>query len=213
MELLNVYCEALKSGVKFKELSEKQLEILRTPLPNEAVKPIPGAAKLSSINVSFVHDLFNEVFGHGGWTIASVVDMVNQDEAVSSVEFLAYEYGIYRQGVGGSKARQNSPMDTGDLQKSSITDATTKLAATISQGINLVWKNMYDENGYKGDKKEFINHNGEPSFMKAKELIQKGEIKNETELEAKFIFAKGTKSPADQLKMDKAKKELIALFA
>jgi len=46
-----------------KTLTKEQLELLKKPLPKEAVSPHPTKAYLSSIKAIYVTERFNDVFG------------------------------------------------------------------------------------------------------------------------------------------------------
>lgn len=50
-----------------KELSQTQLELLKSPLPAEAIKQHPTKTYLSSIKAIYVTERMNDVFGVGQW--------------------------------------------------------------------------------------------------------------------------------------------------
>ena len=140
MRLLELHIREIEKDKKFLSLSEDQIKLLNKPLPFEAIKETNFGAKLTSVNVAFVNDIFNEIFGVGGYIISSEAKQVEKD-IIAHVEFYAPLYGIYRAAYGGNAVKT----DLGDAYKGAVTDATTKISSQISSGINLIWKNIKPE--------------------------------------------------------------------
>jgi hypothetical protein len=202
MDLLTVYTELLKSGKTPKPLSEEQIAMLEAPLPDEAIKAIPGKRGLNAINPVFIYELYNKVFGIGGWT-QSGQGTVKNKESMGKLEFLCVDHLIYRDSYGGNK---NDDSDDADLLKGYYSDATTKIASMISSGVMKVWKNHYSPN-YKENtnssnstsnssqsvEPKWVNTLGDTNFNEASKKIKAGEIKSEEDLR-KFGFAFNTKN-------------------
>ena len=77
-----------------KELTPAQIDLLKSPLPPEAVKPHPTKNYLSSIKAIYVVERLNEVFGLGGWFATNEVVKEEGKMIVVKSTFNAPEYGI-----------------------------------------------------------------------------------------------------------------------
>lgn len=139
-----------------KTLTPEQIEMLRLPLPPEAIDPHPTKPYLSTIRAPYVIERFNNVFGEAGWEMADEFvkeeELFNKDGnpsgrmVVLKVHFKAEEYGIKRWSYGG-----NDNPDLGDAYKGAVTDATTKIGMLLGVGMDV----------YKGlatQKKEGTNY-------------------------------------------------------
>lgn len=195
MKLLESYVLALEKGVQFKQLSKDQLDKLAEPLPDEAIKPIPGKRKLNAINAVYVYELYNEVFGIGGWSYTTEVSF-KETAALAKVEFYSPEYGIYRESYGGN---DNESGDKGDSAKGAVTDALTKISSSISEGVAKVWKNYYGDNPtisttsstnstVKSVDKIWVNNKLEPAYKQAVKGIEDGTIKTKSQLMEAYAF-------------------------
>lgn len=122
------------------KLTKEQIELLRSPLPPEAVQKHPTKTYLSTIKAPYVIERFNDVFGEYGWKIADEkitekVVKTKDGEAIMvvlKVYFKAEEYGIERWSYGG-----NDNPDLGDAYKGAVTDALTKIGMTIGVGMDV----------------------------------------------------------------------------
>lgn len=114
-----------------KQLSEEQLELLKKPLPKEAVSQHPTKKFLSTIKAIYVIERFNDVFGLGGWFLTDEI-VENKEHIVVKVSFTAPEYGIVKEAYGGN---QNS--DRGDSYKGAVTDAITKIGSFLYVGMDV----------------------------------------------------------------------------
>jgi len=140
-----------------KQLSAEQIQLIKKPLPKEAVKPHPTRQGLSTIKAIYVTERFNEVFGIGAWSIKTEIipittgiNVFTQVKITSAgrerTEFTVMcktilevaEYGIYYECVASS-----TNDDMGDAAKGATTDAMTKIASYIGIGMD-VFKGMQD---------------------------------------------------------------------
>jgi hypothetical protein len=139
-----------------KQLSKEQIDLIKKPLPREAVMPHPTKQNLSTIKAIYVTERFNDVFGIGGWTIktelidnplALVKNMKITKAGAERTEYTALmktrfevaEYGIYYECIASS-----TNDDIGDASKGAATDAITKIASYIGIGID-VFKGQHDK--------------------------------------------------------------------
>lgn len=123
-----------------KQLSDQQKELLKKPLPPEAIKPHPTKAYLSSIKAIYVVERFNEVFGIGGWRVNNTfVEKMDKWIVVKST-FEAPEYGIIIPDIFGG----NDNSDLGDAYKGACTDALTKIGSYLGVGMD-VYKGLGDK--------------------------------------------------------------------
>lgn len=139
-----------------KQLSKEQIDLIKKPLPREAVMPHPTKQNLSTIKAIYVTERFNDVFGIGGWTIKT--DLIDNPlalvknikitkagaerteyTALMKTRFEVAEYGIYYECVASS-----TNDDIGDASKGAATDAITKIASYIGIGID-VFKGQHDK--------------------------------------------------------------------
>lgn len=118
-----------------KQLTEEQKQLLKTPLPAEAVRPHPTKTFLSSINAIYVSERLNDVFGIGAWNLTSEFITMVGKMVVMKVHLSIPDYGFSFENYGG-----NDNADIGDAYKGAITDGLTKICA-IHLGIGAdVWK-------------------------------------------------------------------------
>lgn len=117
-----------------KKLSQEQKDLLKKPLPPEAIKQHPTKTYLSTINAIYVVERLNEVFGVGEWKLKA--DVINSVDKMVTVkcEFTVPEYGIELEQFGG-----NDNVDKGDALKGAMTDALTKIGSYLGIGAD-VWK-------------------------------------------------------------------------
>lgn len=115
-------------------------ELLRKPLPTEAVKPHPTKTYLSSIKAIYVTERLNEVFGVGSWSLKTDHILTTDKGMVVCKTILEIkEYGIYYESFGGSdNGGENSKnFDLGDAYKGATTDAITKICSYMEIGIDV----------------------------------------------------------------------------
>jgi len=134
------------------ELTQEQIDLIKKPLPKEAVMQHPTKQNLSTIKAIYVTERLNDVFGIGYWTIQThmVGDIIEKTRVTSSgkerTEYTAIlktileipEYSIYYECIASSVND-----DPGDACKGATTDAITKICSYIGIGID-VFKGKHD---------------------------------------------------------------------
>lgn len=121
-----------------KEITKEMRELLKKPLPPEAISQHPSKTFLSSIKAIYVTERLNDVFGIGSWT--TKVEHVatqptkdkNGDMVVVKTTFEIPSYGVYYECYGG-----NDNKDLGDAFKGATTDAITKVGSFLEIGIDV----------------------------------------------------------------------------
>jgi hypothetical protein len=140
-----------------KQLSKEQTDLIKKPLPREAVTPHPTKQNLSTIKAIYVTERLNDVFGIGQWTLKTdavwddKVSMITEKVRTTQsgrerLEFTAVlktvlevpDYGIYYECIASS-----TNDDAGDACKGATTDAITKICSYIGIGID-VFKGKHD---------------------------------------------------------------------
>ena len=140
-----------------KQLSKEQLDLIKKPLPREAVTQHPTKQNLSTIKAIYVTERLNDVFGVGKWKVKTdgVWDdrtpMISEKTrttqagrerteytAILKTIFEVPEYDIYYECVASS-----TNDDMGDACKGATTDAITKICSYIGIGID-VFKGKHD---------------------------------------------------------------------
>jgi len=124
--------------MEIKKLSAKQIDLLKKPLPKEAVSKHPTKTYLSSIKAIYVVERLNEVFGIGNWQLDSTHINTTGKMIVVQSTFSAPDYNIRLQSYGG-----NDNTDLGDAYKGATTDALTKIGSMLEIGMN-VFKGLAD---------------------------------------------------------------------
>ena len=136
-----------------KELTEQQLLLLKSPLPQEAISKHPSMPWLSTVKAIFVTERLNDVFGVGGWRVKT--KLLKLSEGTSSkgkpefttlvhIQFTVLDYDIYYECIAGS-----TNLDMGDAAKGGITDSITKIASWLGVGAD-IFKGLHDDKGYRG---------------------------------------------------------------
>jgi hypothetical protein len=155
------------------EIPEEVKQVLRQPLPPEAVKAHPVKKFLSTINPIHVVERLNQAFGIGGWYTNKRPVLQDRDAkmVVLDVEFFVPKYGIYLNNFGG-----NDNADIGDAYKGAYTDALTKIASYLGIGAE-VWKD--DRQGgqrppYKPAQKQAPAKSNKPAAPPAGKSAQPG---------------------------------------
>lgn len=137
------------SSAKRIDLPQEIQEILRKPLPREAIGKHPRIEGLSSIKPAFVLERLNEAFGIGGWDdTVEVIDRSTRNETWGSgtpnqkqvilhvatvhLTFIVEKYRIHKENFGG-----NDNLDLGDALKGARTDALTKIASELGVGLDV----------------------------------------------------------------------------
>jgi hypothetical protein len=177
-----------------KTLSLEQLTLLKSPLPEEAVKQHPTKTYLSSIKAIYVTERMNDVFGVGQWhtKVRKEVDG-GGGMIVVHVTFEVPEYGIYYECFGGNDngGETNKNFDLGDAYKGATTDAITKIGSYLGIGID-VFKGKTTT--YIPAKKEnepdkpWLNK-GTPAHKRSIEVLKSKE-KNLSDIKAVFKLSK-----------------------
>lgn len=131
------------------EIPPHILEILKRPLPEEAIGKHPRIKGLSSIKAAFVIERLIEAFGPGGWhETVEIIDKGKRQEvwskgkpeertvdlyvATVKLTFTIDRYGIYKENFGGSDNE-----DFADALKGARTDALTKIASEFGIGLDV----------------------------------------------------------------------------
>lgn len=126
------------------KLTPAQLELIKKPLPLEAVKPHPTKTYLSSIKAIYVTERLNEVFWVWVWQIR-----VRKEETWKSGMIVVHTifevptYWIYYECFGGNDNgwETSKNFDLWDAYKWATTDAITKIASWIWIWIDVFkWK-------------------------------------------------------------------------
>lgn len=123
-----------------KKITDALRQILRKPLPAEAVKQHPTKTFLSTIKAIYVTERFNDVFGVGGWQLkVNHITTTESSMVVVKVEFSVPEYGIYYECFGGNDngGEKSKNFDLGDAYKGATTDAITKIGSYLEVGIDV----------------------------------------------------------------------------
>lgn len=129
-----------------KILSIEQVELLKSPLPKEAISQHPTKTFLSTIKAIYVVERLNQVFGVGSWNIKSeVIDSKTSMIVVRSTLTIP-EYGIELESFGGNNngGENSKNFDLGDAYKGATTDALTKICSYLEIGID-VFKGLKDK--------------------------------------------------------------------
>lgn len=121
-----------------KTLTTTQVELLKKPLPKEAVSKHPTKTYLSSIKAIYVIERLNDVFGIGSYQFENR-EIVKEGKMVVVESILTIpEYGIRIPSYGG-----NDNTDLGDAYKGAATDALTKICSYLGIGMD-VFKGLGD---------------------------------------------------------------------
>jgi len=109
---------------------EKDIEeILKRPLPKEAIKPHPSKTYLTVIHPMYVIDVLNEAFGIGKWHFTTeAINFVGKFAVVKGT-LKVPSLNIHIEQFGG-----NDNIDVGDAYKGAATDALTKCASYLGVG-------------------------------------------------------------------------------
>lgn len=140
--LANEQASGLTSAWAPTLIPKSVIEILRRPLPPEAIKPHPTKKFLSTIKAIYAVERLNEAFGLNGWKIKNelveLYETKNEETGkirtmVVMKSFLTVpEYGIEVEAYGG-----NDNEDRGDAYKGACTDALTKICSYIYVGMDV----------------------------------------------------------------------------
>jgi hypothetical protein len=156
-------------------LSEKQIELLLSPLPKEALTKHPTKTYLTSIKPMYIIERLNDVFGIGSWSQKVNKESVSANGmVVVKVIFEVQKYGIYHESFGGNdNGGENSKnFDLGDAYKGASTDALTKIASYLGIG-SAVFKGMQNNITQNTNKPTTPNANDKPKQpAELKELIK-----------------------------------------
>lgn|SRR3990167_7846492 len=144
------------------KLTPEQIELLRKPLPEEAISQHPTKKFLSTIKAIYVVERLNEVFGIGEWYVSYEEIMspnptdpkLNKQVVVKGTLNIPDMAPIEQYGGNDNK-------DLGDAYKGAATDALTKIASYLEIGMD-VYKGLSTP---KGDETE-INYDEPPVFEK-----------------------------------------------
>lgn len=127
-----------------KELKQEQKDLIKKPLPPEAVKPHPTKTYLSSIKAIYVTERLNDVFWVWSWQLKTQLETnAWKGMIVVKVTMEIPEYWIYYESFGwndnGWDTSKN--FDLWDAYKWATTDAITKICSYIWIWIDVFkWK-------------------------------------------------------------------------
>lgn len=121
-------------------IPDEIVNILKKPLPAEAIKPHPTKSYLSSIKAIYVVERLNEAFGLNGWKIRNelieIHDFTRGNKTGTMVVMKSFltvpQYGIEVEAYGG-----NDNEDRGDAYKGACTDALTKIGSYLYIGMDV----------------------------------------------------------------------------
>ena len=125
--------------MEIKSLTQAQIDLLRKPLPPEAISPHPTKTYLSSIKAIYVVERLNQVFGIGGWKTKTEAIMTMGKMVVVKSVLTANGYDLEIEAFGG-----NDNTDFGDAHKGAATDALTKIGSYLEIGMD-VFKGLHDK--------------------------------------------------------------------
>lgn len=125
--------------MEIKSLTQAQIDLLRKPLPPEAISPHPTKTYLSSIKAIYVVERLNQVFGIGGWKTKTEAIMTMGKMVVVKSVLTANGYDLEIEAFGG-----NDNTDLGDAHKGAATDALTKIGSYLEIGMD-VFKGLHDK--------------------------------------------------------------------
>lgn len=118
-----------------------KLELLKQPLPKEAISKHPTKTYLSSIKAIYVTERFNDAFGVGKWSTRVEKEYADYSTGMVVVKltFEVKEMGIYYESFGGNDngGIENKNFDLGDAYKGASTDALTKIGSYLGVGIDV----------------------------------------------------------------------------
>lgn len=140
-----------------KILTQDQIDLIKKPLPPEAIKPHPTKTYLSSIKAIYVTERLNDVFGIGSWQLRTQLETnAWKGMIVVKVTLEIPEYWIYYESFGwndnGWDTSKN--FDLWDAYKWATTDAITKICSYIWIWIDVFkWKASQDKpkDNFKSD--------------------------------------------------------------
>ncbi len=193
-----------------KTLTSEQLNLLKEPLPKEAITQHPTKTYLSSIKAIYVTERLNDVFGVGAWQIkTNHITTAEKGMVVVKVELSIPEYGIYYESFGGNdNGGENSKnFDLGDAYKGATTDAITKIGSylgicidvfkgkssapaskTSEPATDLPWLNVFDK-----------DKNFTPDWLKIIEFKKLGTLKDVNQIRKKFKVSKEVEAKINEL--------------
>ena len=130
------------------KLTPQQIELIKNPLPEEAITQHPTKTYLSSIKAIYVTERLNEVFWIWAWQIKTnqIWDVSDKWMVVVKVILEVPTYWIYYESFGwndnGWESSKN--FDLWDAYKWATTDAITKIASYIWIWIDVFkWKHKW----------------------------------------------------------------------
>ena len=185
------------------KLSNEQLELLKKPLPSEAITQHPTKTFLSSIKAIYVTERMNDVFGLGSWTTkVEHVTTTDKSMVVVKVVFEVPLYGIYYECFGGNdNGGENSKnFDLGDAFKGATTDAITKIGSYLGIGIDVFKGKVNAEPSTQQSAQQ-------PAQQVVKRELTKGDIDkwNGKIYNDKFVFIDNIKIEPSQGQIEKLK--------
>lgn len=133
--------------MEIKELTPQHIELIKKPLPAEAISPHPTKPYLSSIKAIYVTERLNEVFGIWAWRIKTdKIEDWNKWMVVVKVIFEVPRYWIYYESFWWNDNwwEWSKNFDLWDAYKWATTDAITKIASYIGIWIDVFkWKQKW----------------------------------------------------------------------
>lgn len=185
-----------------KTLGLNQLELLKKPLPQEAISQHPTKKFMSSIKAIYVTERLNDVFGVGKWFTRNEVIEAAEKMIIIKATFEAPEYGIIIPDIFGG----NDNVDRGDAYKGACTDALTKIGSYLGIGAEVFkgladkvakqTSNSYNRNDLKSNNLPMVSNE---QFKKICDRLRAGEKQVYFKALAEFSFEKTQKDQLKQL--------------
>ena len=123
------------------KLTQEQENLLKSPLPAEAVTQHPTKTYLSSIKAIYVTERLNDVFGIWVWQVRTdFVENAGNWMVVVKTKLEVPSYGIYYECFWGNDNwwETNKNFDLWDAYKWATTDAITKICSYM-----WIWANVF----------------------------------------------------------------------
>lgn len=134
------------------KLPDKLRKELRKPFPKEAIRAVPGGAKLTSVKSMYVIERLNDVFGLCGWELVYEVAHQDEEEVVVHGCITIPEYGLSTPMQYGGEARRIKTYTKSweNTYKGAVTSLIGKCASFLEVGID-VFKGLVEapQNGHQ----------------------------------------------------------------
>jgi hypothetical protein len=178
--------------MEIKKITNEMAELLRSPLPKEAISQHPTKTYLSSIKSIFVTERLNQVFGIGSWKDEITIIKEEKGMVIVNVRMTIPEYGIELCSFGGNdNGGENSKnFDLGDAYKGAVTDAITKIASWLEIGKDVYKSKKPDQKPQQLSNKMWLNEKTKEWDAAIKFLDEGGSI---ADIEKKYAISQVNK--------------------